>query len=178
MASRRLLLLLFLGPLLVVTACFAAARPCYTPEQAGEHAGKEICLSAHVYDVVENADGTRFLDVCKPGTPDESCRFTVVSLAVDRKEVGALDTVREQDVHLRGTVQTLRGQSIMLLSDARQFHGGPEKFRPNPELMRGFSAGSEGLAFKDPAMLGHKPRATSAFTGSATTLATGSAASH
>ncbi len=166
MASRRLLLILLLGPLLVATACYAGSRPCYTPDEASDHAGKEICLSAHVYDVVENPDGTRYLDVCKPGTPDESCRFTIVSMAADRKEVGALDTVREQDVHLRGTVHAMHGQAIMLLSSARQFHDGPEKFRPNPELLSGFSAGSEGTAFHDSAMSAHHSKKSSVFAGS------------
>jgi hypothetical protein len=27
----------------------------------------------------------------------------------------------------------------MMLSHARQFYGGPPKFRPNPKLLRGFS---------------------------------------
>ena len=66
MASRRLMLVFVLGPLLVATACLAATRPCYTPAEASDHAGKEICLNAHIYDVVENADGTRYLDVCSP----------------------------------------------------------------------------------------------------------------
>ncbi len=166
MASRRLLLVFLLGPLLVATACFAGSRPCYTPDEASDHAGKEICLSAHVYDVVENPDGTRYLDVCKPDTPDESCRFTIVSMAVDRKDVGTLDTVREQDVHLRGTVHAMHGQAIMLLSSARQFHDGPEKFRPNPELLGGFSAGSEGTAFRDPGMTAHRSHKSSVFASS------------
>ncbi len=165
MGSLRFWLLLLCCPLLVVAACFASSRPCYTPEQAGEHAEKEICLAAHVYDVVENDDGTRYLDVCRPGVPDESCRFTVVSLPSDRKEVGSLDSMRDQDVRVRGVVHTVRGQSMMLLSHARQFRDGPEKFHPNPELISGFSAGSEAMAFRDPAMSGHKHRSASLFKG-------------
>ena len=64
---------------------------------------------------------------------DESCRFTIVSMPADRREVGSLDSMREQDVHMRGKVHALHGQSIMLLSNTRQFHDVPEKFRPNPE---------------------------------------------
>ena len=165
MASRRLVLLFLLGPLLVATACFAGSWPCYTPEEAADHAGKEICLTAHIYDIVENADGTRYLDVCKPDTPEASCRFTIVSMAADRKAVGALDTVREQDVHLRGTVHALHGEAIMLLSNARQFHDGPEKFRPNPELLSGFSAESGGAAFHDPSMSSHRSHKSSVFAG-------------
>ena len=152
MASRWLLLLSLLAPLLIATACLAAKRPCYSPEEAAAHAGKEICLSAHVYDVAEDPDGTRYLDVCKPGSPDESCRFSVVSLAQDRATVGPLTKLAMQDVQLRGTVRAIGGRSLILLSDQRQLHDGPEKFRPNPELMRGFSAGTADTAFHDPAM--------------------------
>ncbi len=159
----RFWLLLLCCPLLIVAACFA--RPCYTPEQAAGHSDKEICLQAHVYDMVESEDGTRYLDVCKPDTPDESCRFTIVSLPADRKEVGSLDALREQDIQLRGVVHTVRGQSVMLLSHARQLHDGAEKFRPNPQLMSGFSAGSENTAFSDPAMRSHRQRSASLFKG-------------
>ncbi len=166
MPSLRLVLLFLLGPLLVVTACYASPRTCYTPEEASDHPEKDICLSAHVYDVVENADGTRYLDLCKPGQADGGCRMVVVSFAADRKEVGELDTLREQDVHLRGMVHILHGQSMMLLSHARQLHDGPEKFRPNPELLSGFSASSNAMAFKDPAMSSHKSKKASVFAGS------------
>ena len=152
MASRWLLLLALLAPLLVATACLAAKRPCYSPEEAASHAGKEICLSAHVYDVAEDPDGTRYLDVCKPGSPDESCRFAVVSLAQDRTTVGSLTGLAMQDVQLRGTVRAVGNHALILLSDQRQHHDGPEKFRPNPELMKGFSAGAADTAFHDPAM--------------------------
>jgi len=117
--------------------------------------------------VVENEDGTRYLDLCRPGTPDESCRMTVVSLAADRKDVGALESLRQQDVHVRGVIHAAHGQSMMLLSHARQFRDGPEKFRPNPELLSGFSAGSEGTAFRDPAMSAHRQKKASVFRGQA-----------
>ncbi len=169
MNLRRLLLVLLLGPALIVTACFAS-RTCYQPEDAASHAGKEICLSAHVYNIVENQDGTRYLDVCKPGIPDESCRFTIVSLAADRKEVGDLDSVREQDIHLRGQVISLHGESLMVLSHARQFHDGPPKFRPNPELLKGFGADSGSTAFKDPSLSAKHRKSSSVFSGAATAV--------
>ena len=169
MMPRRLLLIFIFGPLLVATACLAASRPCYPPEEAAAHTEKEICLAAHVFEVVESADGTRYLDVCRPDVPDEGCRFTVVSMAADRREVGSLGSLRDQDVHLRGTVHALHGQAIMLLSNARQLHDGPEKFRPNPALLSGFSAGNEATAFRDPAMTAHKHKSTSVFVGTAST---------
>ncbi len=163
MWSFPLWFLFSLGPLLVVTACFAATRPCYTPEEAADHAGKDICVSAHIYDVVEGADGTRYLDVCPPDKDEASCRFTVMSIAADRKDVGELQGYREQDVHLRGTVHAVHGQSMMLLSHARQFRDGAEKFRPNPELLGGFNADREGTAFRDPTLSASHRKAESAF---------------
>ena len=169
MALHRSLLVLLLGLLFFANGCFAS-RTCYSPEEAASHPGKEICLSAHVYDVVENQDGTRYLDVCKPGVPDESCRFTIVSLAADRKEVGELDSVREQDIHLRGQVISLHGDSIMVLSHARQFHDGPAKFRPNPELMKGFDAENSSTAFKEPSLSARSRKSSSVFSGAATAV--------
>jgi hypothetical protein len=129
-----------------------AARPCYSPDEAIAHANKDICISAHVYDVVEMADGTRFLDVCKPDLPDNECRFTIVSQKADRKSVGDLELYRNQDITIRGTVRVSDTQGVLILNDAKQFHGGKEKFVPNPALLRGFSAEDGRTAFNDPAM--------------------------
>ncbi|RRA49474.1 hypothetical protein [Acidipila sp. EB88] len=165
MSPLRLFALFAIGPALAATACLAGTRRCYAPEDAAAMAGKEICLAAHVYDVVTAEDGTRYLDVCRPGTSMEGCRFTVVSMAADRNDVGPIDGLKEQDVHVRGTVHALRGESIMLLSHARQLHDGPEKFRPNPELISGFAAGSGATAFRDPALSARKHKNTSVFAG-------------
>ncbi len=109
----------------------------------------------------------RYLDICKPGAPDASCRLTIVSLPADRKEVGTLDHVREQDVELRGVVHGMHGQSVMLLSHARQFRDGPEKFRANPELLGNFLADRAGLGFHDPSVSQRKTKQASAFKGAA-----------
>lgn len=137
--------------LLCCTALYGA-RTCYSIEQALAHENKDICLTAHVYDVVELPDGTRFLDLCSPETPDSECMLTVMSLNSDRKEVGDLDKYREHDIQLRGVVHVYRGRGEILLSHARQFHGGAEKFHPNPALLHGFSADNGRTAFSDPAM--------------------------
>ena len=64
----------------VPALAFAAKpKPCVTASQAAQMLNKDICVSAHIYEVVQLPDGTRFLDVCSPQTPDEQCRFTVVS---------------------------------------------------------------------------------------------------
>jgi hypothetical protein len=56
-------------------------RPCLTPDEATSKLNEDLCLAARVYSVVQLRDGTRFLDVRSPETPDESCRFTVVSFS-------------------------------------------------------------------------------------------------
>ncbi len=125
-------------------------RPCVPADQASQMLNKDICVSAHIYDVVELPDGTRFLDVCSPQTPDEQCRFTVVSLPEDRGEVGELTKYRDADVNIRGIVQPMHGRAGMVLSHSRQFYGGPPKFKPNPLLARGFSAEEERGPVRDP----------------------------
>jgi hypothetical protein len=111
---------------------------------------KDICISAHIYDVVQLPDGTRFLDVCSPETPDEKCRFTVVSLREDRDTVGELQKYRDANVQIRGIVQSMHGRAGMVLSHARQFYGGPPKFKPNPLLAHGFSADQSRPPIHDP----------------------------
>jgi hypothetical protein len=138
--------------LLCLPALLFAGKPkqCVTIDQATTMLNKDICISAHVYEVVELSDGTRFLDVCSPQTTDDKCRFTVVSLFEDREEVGELKKYRDLDVQIRGIVQPMHGRAGMVLSHARQFYGGPPKFRPNPLLARGFSAEENRTPVNDP----------------------------
>lgn len=131
-------------------ALAAKPKPCVPADQAAIMLNKDVCVSAHVYDVVELPDGTRFLDVCSPQTPDDQCRFTVLSLREDRGEVGELKKYCNADVEIRGMVQPMHGRAGMILSHSRQFYGGPPKFRPNPLLVRGFSADEERGPVHDP----------------------------
>jgi hypothetical protein len=128
----------------------ARARTCVAAEDAAQMVNRDICVSAHVYDVVELSDGTRFLDVCSPQTSDEACRFTIVSLREDRDEVGELTRYRDLDVQVRGIVRPMHGRAGLVLSHARQFYGGPPKFRPNPKLARGFSGDEDRPPVQDP----------------------------
>jgi hypothetical protein len=128
----------------------AKARPCVTADQAAKMLNKDVCVSAHIYDVVELSDGTRYLDVCPPETPEANCHFTIVSPNENRAEVGELSRYRNMNVQVRGIVQPLHGRAGMLLSHARQFNGGPPKFRPNPLLTRGFSADQAKPPIGDP----------------------------
>ena len=129
---------------------FARTRQCLTADQASRMINQDVCVSVHVYDVVELANGTRFLDVCSPQTPDEKCGFTVISLWGDHEQVGPLEKYRDQNVHIRGIVRPMNGRAGMVLSHARQFYGGPPRFRPNPLLSRGFDAAQERPPISDP----------------------------
>lgn len=111
---------------------------------------KDVCITAHVYDVVQLDDGTRFLDICTPETSDAQCRFTIVSLWEDHDEVGELRKYRDMDVQVRGIVRPMHGRAGMVLSHARQFDGGPPKFKPNPRLARGFNGAQDKPPVGDP----------------------------
>jgi hypothetical protein len=150
MLLRRLRWLLILVACTQVFALAATQKPCLTADEASKLVNKDVCISAHIYDVVELPDGTRFLDVCTPDTPDDRCRFTIVSLREDRDEVGELRKYRDMDVHVRGIVRPMHGRAGMVLSHARQFYGGPPKFKPNPRLVHGFSAEEGRPAINDP----------------------------
>jgi hypothetical protein len=121
-----------------------------TADEATQLVNKDVCVSAHVYEVVELPDGTRFLDVCAPETPDDKCRFTIVSLREDHQEVGELAKYRDMNVQVRGIVQPMHGRAGLVVSHARQFYGGPPKFKPNPRLARGFNADQSRPAVHDP----------------------------
>jgi hypothetical protein len=147
---RRLgcfVLLAVISPALVFAG---QQKPCVTAEEATKLVNKDVCITAHIYDVVELPDGTRFLDVCAPETPDEKCRFTIVSRWEDREEVGELRKYRDMDVRVRGIVQPMHGRAGMMLSHARQFYGGPPKFKANPKLLRGFNSEQSRPPVSDP----------------------------
>lgn len=133
-----------------VAAHAAASKSCVTADQAARMVNKEVCVSAHVYNVVQIEDGTRYLDVCAPEISDENCRFTVMSLWEDRDTVGELSTYRDMNVQIRGIVEPMHGRAGMMLSHVRQFSGGPPKFRPNPLLAKGFSADQDRPPLNDP----------------------------
>ncbi|MGA7108420.1 MAG: hypothetical protein WBY75_11810 [Terracidiphilus sp.] len=133
----------------------AATKPCIAPDDASNFLNKDICIAAHIYDVVQVSDGTRYMDVCSPETADEQCRFTAVSLRADRDAVGELTRYRDMDVHIRGLVEPMHGRAGMVLSHARQFSGGPPKFRPNPRLVRGFAGDVERPPVSDPNLRPH-----------------------
>jgi hypothetical protein len=144
---RWFVVLSFAGCLPILAA---TPKTCLSADQASKLLNKDVCVTAHVFDVVELPNGTRFLDVCAPETPDDACRFTIVSLREDRDDVGELRKYKDMNVHIRGTVQPMHGRSGMMLSNARQFYGGPPKFKPNPRLARGFNAEDSRPPVSDP----------------------------
>jgi len=150
MILRSTCAVVLLAAIATLAALAARAKQCVPAQAAVQMVNKDICISAHVYDVVQLPDGTRFLDVCSPQTSDEACRFTIVSLWEDREDVGELAKYRDMDVQVRGIVRPMHGRAGMVLSHARQFYGGPPKFRPNPKLAHGFSGEQDRPPVPDP----------------------------
>lgn len=135
----------------MIPACaWAGQKSCMPASEASKQINKDICVTAHVYDVVELPTGTRFLDLCSPLMSDEQCVFTIVSYQQDRMDVGDLARYRDADIEVRGRVEPMHGRAGMVLSHVRQFHGGPPKFRPNPKLVRGFTADEGHAPIADP----------------------------
>jgi len=150
MPLRPLRWLVLFATLSPISAFAGGQKPCVTAEEASRMVNKDVCISAHVYEVVELPDGNRFLDVCSPQTPDDQCTFTIVSLSEDRDDVGELRKYRDMDVQVRGIVRPMHGRAGMVLSHARQFYGGPPKFKPDPRLARGFNADQDRPPVRDP----------------------------
>lgn len=147
---RRVGSAVLLASLLPAVAFAHKEKPCVTAEEAVKMLHKDVCVTAHIYDVVQLPDGTRFLDVCSPQITDQACRFTIVSPSEDRDTVGALNKYRDTDVRIRGIVEPMHGRAGMVLSHIRQFSGGPPRFRPNPLLARGFNAEEDRPPLYDP----------------------------
>ncbi len=127
-----------------------AGKTCLAIGEAAKEPNQDVCIAAHVYALVELEDGTRFLDVCPPDLPDAECRFTLLSLPEDRDDVGDLRRYRDQDVTVRGVVRATHGRMGLVISHVRQFRGGPEKFRPNPKLLKDFNGESNRAPVRDP----------------------------
>ncbi len=125
----------------------SSRRVCIRPEDALQHVGKDVCIMAQVYRVVDAADGVHFLDVCRPEVADADCHFFILSLGRDEKSVGDIQSLVNQSIQIRGTVHTIQGRAEIVLSSRRQLHGGKEQFHPNPQLVKSFSAEHGGQAF-------------------------------
>ena len=150
MVGRRFWMFAILFVCAPSLAIAAAPKQCVSTDAASTMMNKDVCVSAHIYDVVQLSDGTRFMDVCAPDISDEKCRFTVMSFREDQGTVGELSKYRDMDVQIRGIVQPMHGRAGMVLSHARQFYGGPPKFKANPLLAKGFSADEERPPVSDP----------------------------
>jgi hypothetical protein len=150
MRLRRCPGLMLLFVLSSAASLAAKTTPCVTPEMAAASFNKRVCISAHVFEVVELSDGTRFLDICPPSTPDEQCRFTILNPAENRKSVGQLSNYRNRDLTIRGDVERIDGRYGIILSRQSQLKIAPPKFKPNPLLAHGFSADESRPPVTDP----------------------------
>jgi hypothetical protein len=136
-------------PIIFLLLCSAAvAKPaCIPAEQALQHMHKNVCVEAHVYRVVDGADGIRFLDVCSPETSDADCHFFIISSTRDKKSVGNLDDLVGRTIQIRGKILPIQGRADMIFRSKEQLHGGKPKFHPNPQLAKSFSAENGGKGF-------------------------------
>lgn len=152
----RLLIALATIPMLVSSVA-SAKRACISPDGALKHVGKNVCVSARIYRVVDDADGVHFLDVCSPETSDADCHFFILSFSRDEESVGDLQNLVNRTIQIRGTIHTIQGRAEMVLSTKDQLHGGKEKFHPNPQLVKSFSAenGGQGFSTKNGTMGQH-----------------------
>jgi hypothetical protein len=132
---------------ILLPAARSSTRACIAPEDALKHVGKNICITAHIYRVVDATDGIHFIDVCSPETADADCHFFILSLGRDERSVGDLQSLVNRTIQIRGTVHTIQGRAEIVFSSQQQLHGGKEKFHPNPRLVKGFSAENGGQAF-------------------------------
>ena len=144
---RRPLLVVLSISVLMSPALASSKHACIAPENALKHVNKDVCITAHVYRVVDATDGIHFLDVCSPETADADCHFFILSLGRDEKSVGDLQRLVNQTIQIRGTVHTIQGRAEIVLSSQRQLHGGKEQFHPNPQLVKSFSAENGGQGF-------------------------------
>ncbi len=124
-----------------------AKNSCIPADHALQHINKNICVVAHVYRVVDASDGIHFIDVCSPETSDSDCHFFILSLSRDEKSIGDIQALVNQTIHISGTVHTIQGRAEIVLSSEQQLHGGKEKFHPNPQLLKSFSAENGGRGF-------------------------------
>ena len=124
-----------------------AKSACIAPNDARNKIGKDVCVTAHIYRVVDTTAGIHFLDVCSPQTADADCHFLLLSLERDRKSVGNLQSLVGKSIRIRGTVHKIAGHAAIVLSNRRQLQGGKEHFHPNPQLIEKFSAQNGKRAF-------------------------------
>ena len=124
-----------------------AKRTCISPADALQHLNQDVCVEAHIYRAVDAGNEIHFLDVCSPQTSDADCRFFIFSFSKDRKSVNFLHSLVGRTIHIRGTVHTIQERGEIELSSERQLHGGKGRFRPNPLLVKSFSAENGGQGF-------------------------------
>ena len=137
---------LFFSPILLALALLLAppvlASPptCFPLDDLEMRTARDVCIAAHVYNVVTVENGTHFLDLCRPETADAQCRFSIVSYNADHGSVGNLEQLRGKDVEIRGAIQRYGSRYLMILNDEGQLHHQAPHFRPDPRLLSAFSA--------------------------------------
>ncbi len=95
----------------------AAVTPCVEIREAGKHVGEQGCVTGLVVGVVTSRAGHTFLDFC----PDyRQCPFGTVIFAADRSKFGDLETLRGQQVEIRGVITVYRSRPQIIIHDPLQ----------------------------------------------------------
>ncbi|MBZ5564524.1 MAG: hypothetical protein LAP13_19155 [Acidobacteriia bacterium] len=95
----------------------AADAPCVDIRDAGKHVGEQGCVTGRVVGVVTSRAGNTFLDFC----PDyRHCPFSTVIFASDRNKFGDLESLRGQQVEIRGPITVYRSRPQIIIHDPRQ----------------------------------------------------------
>ncbi len=95
----------------------AADAPCVDIRDAGKHVGEQGCVAGRVVGVATSRAGNTFLDFC----PDyRHCPFSTVIFASDRSKFGDLESLRGQQVEIRGSITVYRSRPQIIIHDPWQ----------------------------------------------------------
>ncbi len=85
--------------------------------EAGKHVGEQGCVAGRIAGVVTSRAGNTFLDFC----PDyRQCPFSTVIFASDRSKFGELESLRGQQVEIRGAITVYRSRPQIIIHDPTQ----------------------------------------------------------
>ena len=95
---------------------------CVDFQHAGEHTGRQACISGRVLRVFTSRTGNTFLDFC---ADYRNCSFTSIVFSSDRPKFGDLNTLQGRDIELRGEVRLYHNQPEIVVSDPSQIREAP-----------------------------------------------------
>ncbi len=95
----------------------ATDAPCMEIDEAGKHVGEQGCVVGRVVAVVTSRAGNTFLDFC----PDyRQCPFSTVIFATERSKFGDLESLRGQQVEIRGAITVYKSRPQIIIHEPLQ----------------------------------------------------------